>query len=185
MARKEEMVYVRIDGELKDALVLAVKSSKKYKGMSEFIRGLLEVELLPAGEKRMPLAFEREMYAIWDEVMPEGIARPKQGSKARLASMRARYKKEKNPTAWRWGMKALALSEWHMGKNQRSWMATMDYFLRVSKFPAWVEAGEMLRAVTRRSEEFSSQMAQAATELVPEAEVEAPGEPLPEGQFFL
>jgi len=83
----------------------------------------------------------QRIAAIWDEEMPAAVTRMSCRSAKREGHIRSRWKENNDLQCWRWAIRALSRDKFQTSRKN----FTVDYLLRPSHFPKWIEAGEALR----------------------------------------
>lgn len=145
---KSKSVLIRMDPGLKGLIQAAVASDPELdesKLCRRVLRDYFESQPAPkkkkkAGPKKKD-TFMDDIFALWGEIMPPGITRPKTKTAKRKALIASRRSEEGDLLRWEWAMRALRLSPWHMGNNDRRWKADLEFLLQPSQFGTWIDAG--------------------------------------------
>ena len=159
MTKFPNSLYLRMEADLRVAIRdAAVAAGPEYTDSSlarEVLRSafLSKTKEKEKEKKKRPRARQiaqiaKEVFAIWDEEMPLHISRPATLSDKRRAQLGARLKECEDLELWRYAIKAISLSPWHMGedeKNATNWTADIDYLLSASHFASWIDAGKELQ----------------------------------------
>ena len=164
-----ERLYLRVESELKDAIREEVSRRPPEVKEAHIVREVLRDALLGKSKpktRRKRRAKKKAdtgpsvseivdaVYQIWDDEMPDHIKRPTVRNDTRDIRIMQKYQEVPDLELWRYGIKAVSLDPWSMGRDprNRNWTANFDWFISpgtrkdVPPFIKWIEAGKELKA---------------------------------------
>lgn len=158
-----DSLFLRMEPDLMEALAAEAKARGTEANKSTVARELLRDGLFKKKSKRKATSKKSErdkivpqVYALWNEVAPKGITRPRARSEKRDGAIMARYAECSDLGKWQSAMAVMfnANRGFYVGVNDRGWKADIDYFVQPSSFSKWVDAAEKFEAAGGATEEF-------------------------------
>tara|TARA_Y100001963_G_scaffold148750_1_gene227133 strand:- start:145 stop:642 length:498 start_codon:yes stop_codon:yes gene_type:complete len=152
-----------MEPDLMEALAAEAKARGAESNKSTVAREILREGLFKKKTRRKTKSKKSQrdevvpqVYALWDEAAPKGIARPRSMNDRRTAKIMARHAEQPDLGKWKAGIILMFASNrgFYLGKNDRDWKADLEYFVRPDVFAKWTDAAQQFEKAGGDTNEF-------------------------------